>query len=199
VLEHGVLIGTQMIAKGHHVPEVTLVGVVNADTALHLPEFRASERTFQLLTQVAGRAGRGESPGRVVVQTYWPDHPAILAAAAHDARSFYRHEGAVRRALGYPPFGRLASLLLTGRSLDGVSRSAAELADHLRSRAQDRFVVLGPAPRAVPRKKDVYRWHVLLKSPIGAELPQAIRVALESWRAAQGVSVAIDVDPEDLL
>jgi primosomal protein N' (replication factor Y) len=198
-LEHGVLVGTQMIAKGHHVPEVTLVGVVNADTALHLPEFRASERTFQLLTQVAGRAGRGESPGRVVVQTYWPDHPAILAAAAHDARSFYRDEGAVRRALGYPPFGRLASLLLTGRSLDGVSRSAAELADHLRSRAQDRFVVLGPAPRAVPRKKDVYRWHVLLKSPIGAELPQAIRVALESWRAAQGVSVAIDVDPEDLL
>ena len=110
-LDSGVLLGTQMIAKGLDYPEVTLVGVINADTTLHLPDFRAGERTYQLLEQVSGRAGRGERQGRVIVQTYWPEHPAIQAAARHEPRVFYEEEERVRAALGYPPYGRLANIL----------------------------------------------------------------------------------------
>ena len=111
----GVLLGTQMVAKGLDYPEVELVGVINADTTLHMPDFRAAERTYQLLEQVSGRAGRGAAGGTVVIQTYWPDHPAIVAAAAHDPDSFYATELPLRRALGYPPCGRLARLVLTGK------------------------------------------------------------------------------------
>ena len=104
-----ILIGTQMIAKGLDLPKVTLVGVINADTTLHMPDFRAAERTFQLLTQVAGRSGRGDLPGEVLIQTYSPDHYSITAAAAHDYEGFYKNEMRVRRALGYPPFSHLAA------------------------------------------------------------------------------------------
>ena len=120
-LPSGVLLGTQMIAKGLDYPEVTLVGVINADTTLHLPDFRAGERTYQLLEQVAGRAGRGERQGEVIVQTYWPEHPAIRAAAAHDPDIFYAEEKSVRAELGYPPYGRLANVLVWGKDQSAVA------------------------------------------------------------------------------
>ena len=126
-LDSGVLLGTQMIAKGLDYPEVTLVGVINADTTLHLPDFRAGERTYQLLEQVAGRAGRGERPGKVIVQTYWPDHPAVLAAAEHEPHLFYDEEEATREALGYPPFGRLANVLFWGADKTAVAAQASRV------------------------------------------------------------------------
>ena len=130
-LDAGVLLGTQMIAKGLDYPEVTLVGVINADTTLHLPDFRAGERTYQLLEQVSGRAGRGERQGRVIVQTYWPDHPAIQAAAQHEPRLFYEEEERVRAALGYPPFGRLANILFWGGDKSAVAAASHRWVDAL--------------------------------------------------------------------
>ncbi len=125
-LASGVLLGTQMIAKGLDYPEVTLVGVINADTTLHLPDYRAGERTYQLLEQVAGRAGRGERQGEVIVQTYWPEHPAIRAAASHDPDIFYAEEKSIRAELGYPPYGRLANVLIWGKDQSAVADAAAE-------------------------------------------------------------------------
>ena len=147
-LDAGVLLGTQMIAKGLDYPEVTLVGVINADTTLHLPDFRAGERTYQLLEQVAGRAGRGERQGRVIVQTYWPDHPAIQAAAQHEPRLFYEEEERVRAALGYPPFGRLANVLFWGGDKSAVAAAAHAMVRRAwprRSRTRGRSS--GRAPR----------------------------------------------------
>ena len=198
-LDRGVLLGTQMIAKGLDYPEVTLVGVINADTTLHLPDFRAGERTYQLLEQVAGRAGRGEKQGEVVIQTYWPDHPAILAAAAHDPSVFYAEEEAVRAELGYPPFGRLANLLVWGHRQADVARVAGELAAALRARLPDDWSLLGPSPSPLSRVKNVWRWHVLVKAPTKADLASPLRAALKALPRTEGVSVVADVDPADLL
>ena len=195
----GVLLGTQMIAKGLDYPEVTLVGVINADTTLHLPDFRAAERTYQLLEQVAGRAGRGSEPGRVVVQTYWPEHPAIQAAAAHDPAIFYAQEEADRQALGYPPYGRLANVLAWGKDQAGVARACEALAASLRELAPDEWELLGPSPAPLSRLKGVWRWHVLLKAPSGSDVSSVLRAALKSADRVDGVSVACDVDPLDLL
>lgn len=199
-LSSGVLLGTQMIAKGLDYHEVTLVGVVNADTVLHLPDLRAAERTYQLLEQVSGRAGRGDRPGRVIVQTYWPDHPAIVAAARHDPEPLLAEESRTRRALGYPPFGRLANVLLLGKDEGAVRETAAEAADLLREIAAPEGVqVLGPAPAPLARLRGTHRWHVLLKGPATAPLPAMVRKALLRLRPPGGVSVAPDIDPMDLL
>jgi primosomal protein N' (replication factor Y) len=168
-LESGVLLGTQMIAKGLDYPEVTLVGVINADTTLHLPDFRAGERTYQLLEQVAGRAGRGSEPGHVIVQTYWPDHPAIRAAAAHDPCIFYDIEEADRQALGYPPYGRLANVLVWGKDRAEVARVCDRLAKTLSGSLQDGRELLGPSPAPLSKLKGVWRWHLLLPSLLGQD------------------------------
>ena len=198
-LDGGVLLGTQMIAKGLDYPEVTLVGVINADTTLHLPDFRAGERTYQLLEQVAGRAGRGVEPGQVVVQTYWPDHPAIRAAAAHDAAIFYDLEREERSALGYPPYGRLANVLAWGRDRAQVARTADDLAQAIRAAVPAPWEVLGPSPSPLARLKGVWRWHVLVKAPEDADVPGAVGPVLKSFKSRAEVSVACDVDPLDLL
>jgi primosomal protein N' (replication factor Y) (superfamily II helicase) len=198
-LGSGILLGTQMIAKGLDYPEVTLVGVVNADTTLHLPDFRAAERTYQLLEQVSGRAGRGSAGGEVVVQTYWPDHPAILAAAMHDPDRLYTEESALRRELGYPPFGRLANVLLTGSSQRAVAEAAGVAGERLRAGAPDGFTVLGPSPAPLARVRKAWRWHLLVKAPQKAALPQMLRAALDGYRPPEGVSLAVDVDPSDVL
>ncbi|HEX9094191.1 MAG TPA: primosomal protein N' [Coriobacteriia bacterium] len=198
-LESGILLGTQMIAKGLDYPDVTLVGVINADTTLHLPDFRAGERTYQLLEQVAGRAGRGPKGGRVVVQTYWPDHPAILAVAAHDPSALYAAEREERSRLGYPPFGRLANVTLTGSGADAVRHAAADLAEELRSAAPRSFTVLGPSPSVIARVRGSYRWHVMVKAPAAADLPGLIAAGLGSMEPHPGVSAAPDIDPLDLL
>jgi primosomal protein N' (replication factor Y) len=198
-LRSGVLLGTQMIAKGLDFPEVTLVGVISADITLNIPDFRAGERTYQLLEQVAGRAGRGERAGQVFLQTYWPDHPALRAAATHDASIFYTQELATRRELAYPPFGRLANVLVWGRERDEVARYAAVAAAAIVDGVPEQWAVLGPSPAPLSRLKGVWRWHVLVKAPVGAPLPGSIGAALASTSAPRGVTCAVDIDPVDML
>jgi len=198
-LKSGVLLGTQMIAKGLDYPDVTLVGVITADVTLNLPDFRAGERTYQLLEQVAGRAGRGEREGEVVIQTYWPDHAAIRAAALHDAETFYREDCATRQELGYPPFGRLANVLIWGTDPKSVEAHAGVIAEALRAVCPQGWTALGPSPAPLSRLKGVWRWHVLIKAPEGTDVPGLIGPILRDIKSPQGVSVAADIDPLDLL
>ena len=199
--ECAVLVGTQMIAKGLDFPEVTLVGVVNADTTLKMPDFRAAERTYDLLEQVSGRAGRGERPGRVVVQTYWADHPAIRAAAAHDRALFLGPELAERAEAHYPPFTRLSNALVWGKDGQLVQQVAMRLASELRERVGSwpGWQVLGPAECVKSRVKDNVRWHVLVKSPTDAEPGTVLRACAAAVDQPRGVSMALDVDAHDLL
>jgi primosomal protein N' (replication factor Y) len=199
MLESGVLLGTQMIAKGLDYPEVTLVGVISADVTLNVPDFRAGERTYQLLEQVAGRAGRGEVEGEVVIQTYWPDHPAIRAAAAHDPGIFYVEESTARESLGYPPYGRLANVVFRGREQDRVAALAERAAKSLISVVPDGWKVLGPSPCALARLKGVFRWHILVKAPEDANITAVLEEGLRDAGKTPGVTVVVDVDPVDLI
>jgi primosomal protein N' (replication factor Y) len=162
-----ILIGTQMVAKGLDLPQVTVVGVVNADSGLNLPDFRAGERTFQLLSQVAGRAGRGPSGGQVIIQTYSPEHYAIQAAAKHDYAHFYDKEINFRRQLHYPPFTRLASLVYTHTN-DGLCQREAErmkrvLLTEIQSRGIADLSIIGPAPAFIHRLRGRFRWQLVLR------------------------------------
>jgi primosomal protein N' (replication factor Y) len=192
----GLLVGTQMVAKGLDFPEVTLVGVVSADTSLNLPDFRAGERTFDLLTQVAGRAGRGERPGRVVIQTYCPHHYAIQAAMRHDYERFYREEINMRRQLKLPPFVHLIELTVRGSSQRRVDEAAGRLAERLKRSANPRRIkVLGPAPHRIPRLRRSYRMCVLLKGGTVTAMVALLRLAFAPGRRFQGMPVTVDVDP----
>jgi primosomal protein N' (replication factor Y) len=198
--DYDVLVGTQMIAKGHDIPNVTLVGVVSADVGLGMPDFRAAERTFQLLAQAAGRAGRGDRPGEVLIQTINPDHYAIRFAAAQDYEGFYRKELEFRRAMRYPPFSALANLLVRSPDQQKASRMAAELAARLNP-APPELKVLGPAEAPVPRLKREYRYQTLIKAASRRVLRQALE-ALRDWARRQDWSptaLVIDVDPISLL
>ncbi|NTU89463.1 MAG: primosomal protein N', partial [Actinobacteria bacterium] len=198
----GVLLGTQMIAKGLDYPDVTLVGVINADTSLNLPDFRAPERTYQLLEQVSGRAGRGDLPGRVVVQTYWADHPAIQAAAKHDRTSFLKAECAMRESLSYPPFARLANVLVWGRDKDAVAREARALGESIGALIESRgdaWQLLGPSPCVLSRLRGVWRWHLLIKAPLDAHLAAVLAPVFKARKTVEGISAAIDIDPYNLL
>ncbi len=192
--EADVLIGTQMIAKGLDLPLVTLVGVISADTNLHLPDFRASERTFQLLTQVAGRAGRSRLLGKVIFQTYSPTHPAIVAAAQHDYEAFYQSELEFRQRLGYPPFKRLIRLLYVGRGEERAQQEAESLQrnlqQHIRQLALSDVDLIGPAPCFVRKVRGEYRWQIIVKGQRPHELLKDFLLPL-GWR--------VDVDPMDLL
>ena len=197
-----ILIGTQMITKGHDVPGVTLVGVVLADAGLNFPDFRSAERTFQLLAQVAGRAGRGEKPGRVIVQTLQPEHYSLQAAATHDFDAFAAAELAARRELGYPPFSRLILLRVEGPDDAATRALAADAARALRQRADGRCGVLGPAPAAIERLRQRYRHHILVRGASGAVLRQVVGETLPDLRAAarpKDIRVIVDVDPQHLL
>jgi primosomal protein N' (replication factor Y) len=199
--ELDVLIGTQMVAKGHDVPGVTLVGVLLADVALNMPDFRAGERAFQLLTQVAGRAGRGERPGHVIIQTYRPMHHSIMAAAAHDYASFAPDELAHRKEVAYPPFARLVILRFEGVDAEATERAATDLAG--RGRALDPSVTLrGPAPAPLERLRNRYRWQILLASTSVRALHRVVRHLVTLWRAtpaARAVRLIVDVDPVSML
>ncbi len=196
-----ILVGTQMIAKGHDFQGVTLVGVVSADLLLGLPDFRAAERTFQLLTQVAGRAGRGPLPGRVLVQTYYPDHYAIRFGAAQDYAGFYEQELQFRRLLHYPPFTALANLVVRDRRLDVALRTARQMQEFFSSHRSDTLRVLGPAPAPIARLKKDYRFQFLLKSPDRRALQESLRAAVTFARQQEipTGSLLIDVDPITLL
>ena len=194
-----VLIGTQMIAKGHDFPDVTLVGVINADTGLNFPDFRAGERTFQLLTQVGGRAGRGQRPGEVLVQTYNPSHYAIVAASGHDYERFYEREHNHRRELGYPPFSRMIAYLISDRSEKRVLTVAENLVEVLGEHAPEQVDVLGPAPAPLARIKGICRYHVLARSADVEALHRASRQALDSLAGGDRERIAVDVDPMDMM
>jgi len=195
-----ILLGTQMIAKGLDLPNVTVVGVIDADVSLNLPDFRASERTFQLLAQVAGRTGRGFRGGRVVIQTSSPEQACIRFALRHDYPAFARHELAHREALGYPPFGRLARLIVEGTRSPACERRCAALAERLRSAAADADVeVLGPAPAPLSRIRGRYRHHVMLKERTPGDLHRVLRACRGDLRSQGGVQVIVDVDPVSLL
>jgi primosomal protein N' (replication factor Y) (superfamily II helicase) len=196
-----ILIGTQMIAKGLDFPNVTLVGVVDADTGLYLPDFRSAERTFQLLAQVAGRAGRGPKGGRVLVQTRHPAHHALVWAQQHDAEGFLRQEREIREEPPYPPSTSLVNLLVSGPKEADVGRRAAALADWcsaLIERYQLAIQVLGPAPCPLVRIKERWRWHVLLKGR-SEELGRVVRYAAGRLRREGDTRIIIDRDPMSLL
>ncbi len=201
--EANVLIGTQMIAKGHDFPNVTLVGVLNADTGLNRPDFRASEATFQLLTQVAGRAGRAEKPGRVLVQTYNPEHVAIVSASRHDYEAFYRHELEKRRQNMYPPFVRLINLTISHEDDEFAHRLAGRLAYQLQERGlgnsgDEELQFVGPAAAPLARLRGQYRYHLLIKGPQIAGLQEALTGALEAL-GDDAAAVTVDVDPLDMM
>jgi primosomal protein N' (replication factor Y) len=197
---YDILVGTQMIAKGHDIPNVTLVGVINADLGLGLPDFRAAERTFQLLTQAAGRAGRGVTPGIVLIQTLNPDHYAIRCAAAQNYEMFYAKEIEFRRMMWYPPFGALANVVVRAtHEEDALTRSGA--LGRVLNPAPEGVKVLGPAPAAVARLKNEYRYQMLIKASTRKRLSEVLRdlrrfAVHERWNPA---SLLIDVDPMTLL
>ena len=201
--EVDILVGTQMIAKGHDFPEVTFVGVLLADLSLSFPDFRSSERTFQILTQVAGRSGRGDRPGKVLYQTMAPESPAIRKAAEHDYAGFMEDELASREAMGYPPFGRMMLLRLSGAKQD-AARDAADLVTGALSGPMSAHGVrlLGPAPSPIARVKRRFHYQILLVMPpdlpVGDLFPELLRPLRERLRKS-GVRLEVDVDPYQMM
>jgi primosomal protein N' (replication factor Y) len=211
-----ILVGTQMIAKGLHFPNVTLVGIIFADSALHQPDFRAGERTFQLLTQVSGRAGRGDIEGEVFVQAFTPFHPAIQFARRHDFVGFYEQEMEFREQLKYPPAGRVALLTLKGRNEDKVKFSAEHVKREVESRARSKpagpaspagavaergipdLLIAGPAPAPLLRAENYYRYHIMLRSRAMTRLSQLLAQITTHLTMPDDVTLSVDIDPVDL-
>lgn len=194
-----ILLGTQMIAKGLDFPNVTLVGVVSADTALHLPDFRAAERTFQLVAQVAGRTGRGNRPGRVLVQTACPEVPAIALAARHDYEAFVATELPEREKFGMPPYGRLVRLIARGRDEALVRSYMEQLTSALRSSASPAVRLLGPAPTPIAKIRHLYRYHTRMACTSFRPIQSLLQSVPHTVPPPAGVELAIDVDPVSLL
>lgn len=188
------LVGTQMIAKGLDFPKVTLVGVVSADVTLNLPDFRAGERTFNLLTQVGGRAGRGEDGGEVIVQTYAPHHYAILAAAKHDYEKFYQEEIVFRKELLFPPFVNLVKVTVRVRNEELAAKTAKELAEAIKN--EDASAMIGgPAPAPIVRMRGYFRYNIMLKNKDKGAMCELLKKVLGKFRRPHGVLIAVDVDP----
>jgi len=194
-----ILVGTQMIAKGLDFPNVTLIGVLNADMSLHMPDFRASERTFQLLTQVAGRAGRGEIPGEVIVQTSTPFHQAIQAARRLDYDGFCDQENEFRRELGYPPFGHLVCVGIKGMDQTKVIKAAEQFAAQLQPLLSSQVIVSGPAPAPLEKAKGQFRHQIMLRAPATKAITESLKVVAREFKWPTGVSVVIDVDAVSLM
>ncbi len=194
--EIDILIGTQMIAKGHDFPKVSLIGVISADTALHIPDFRAAERTFDLLTQVAGRAGRGDIPGKVLVQTYVPHHYSIMSAKDHDYHEFYGKEIVFRKELRMPPFTHLIKIILSGYEEREVVKQILLLGKLFQARIDKaNFSIMGPAPCLVSKEKGEYRWNLYFKGPSIDAMNPVLRNILNEFKKVK-VKITIDVDPQ---
>lgn len=194
--EVDILVGTQMIAKGLDFPKVTLVGVVSADIGLNLPDFRASERTFSLLTQVAGRAGRGEKHGKVIIQTYNPENYAVLTSKAHDYKSFYSKEIKIRRETDFPPFSHLAGITLKSGKEDKLEKVSDELAEILQKSVKSGNVeILGPVPSCVSRIKGKYRYNIMLKSKNLDDIIHLLKTVFDAKRRVKDVYIKVDIDP----
>jgi primosomal protein N' (replication factor Y) len=196
-----ILIGTQMIAKGLDFPNVTLVGIVLADTALHMPDFRSRERTFQLLEQVSGRAGRSEKGGRVLVQTYMPKDPAVIAASQHDYQGFIENELRERRTYGYPPYTRLARVLIRGKDGSKTSAAGREAAEMLKNTTNGSpLQVLGPASAPLALLEGFHRFHILVKSPTAEALAELFSgPAGRTLDKLKGAEATVDIDPQSML
>src|SRR5258707_313010 len=193
--ELDLLVGTQMIAKGHDIHGVTLVGVVGADFALNIPDFRAAERTFQLLTQVAGRAGRGDTPGEVILQTFTPEHYAVRAAARHDYRQFYEEEIVSRAELLYPPFSSLARFVTADSQEEAARGKIKRVYEPLSAAAAAAGIeLLGPTAAPLAKLKGKYRWHLLLKSTDDGALQCLLSETLPRVRRSV-TGCTLDVDP----
>jgi primosomal protein N' (replication factor Y) len=198
-----ILVGTQMVAKGHDYPHITLVGIICADLSLSMPDFRAGERTFQLLAQVAGRAGRGTSPGQVILQTYNPLHFSIQAARNQDYGAFYRQEIEFRKALGYPPFSRIVQVRIQGKNKLRTAERVTKLGRRCRQLQMSHqnfktLELMGPIEAPLARIANQYRWQLLIKSPNVKSLHHFIRTLFHGTDAMakqQDISVAVDVDP----
>ncbi|KMQ52178.1 primosome assembly protein PriA [Chitinispirillum alkaliphilum] len=198
--EADILLGTQMVSKGLNFPKVTLVGVLQADTGLHFPDFRASERTFQLLTQVAGRAGRSTTPGEVVVQTYFPEEVAITTAQKHDYITFFNGEIETRKVLKYPPHGKLARVVFEGASEQYVRNTSFQIAGEINRKNIDGIVILGPSPAVLSKIDNVYRYSMLLKSDSVVKLSNVLKLIRSYGSRLQSNSrCIIDVDPTNML
>lgn len=198
-----IVVGTQMVTKGHDIPTVTLVGVLSADQSLQFPDFRAAERTFQLLTQVAGRAGRSDRTGEVIIQSYQPGHPSIMAAAKHDYLAFAKEELAIRKDLTYPPYGRMIMIRLDSADEKQLRSFSINLADQLAGLEQvqhEKVFVKGPAEAPVYRVRNRFRMRILL---LGADRPQVRAVANQAFLIASGapksIRFSLDVDPVNML
>jgi primosomal protein N' (replication factor Y) len=202
-----ILVGTQMITKGHDFPGVSLIGVLCADLSLNWPDFRAGERTMQLLVQVSGRTGRGAHPGQVLIQTFNPDHVLFDHVRRHDYLGFYRQEIRLRRQFNYPPFSRLILLLLQGNSAEAVKGASQHMVERLfkesRSRSWSRDLeILGPVPAPISRIKGRHRWQILLKGKDPVPLHQAaswVKEHAAKELKGRGVQLILDVDPGDML
>src|SRR5207249_2085655 len=195
-----ILVGTQMIAKGLHFPNVTLVGIIYADMALHLPDFRAGERTFQLLVQVAGRAGRGDVEGEVIVQSFTPFHPAVQYARQHDFIGFYEQEIEFRQQLRYPPATRLVCLTVRSPSGDKAKFVAAALARELNKSLTSSHDVMGaPTPAPLAKVQNLYRFQIILRSDQIMRLTEPINAVTAATKLPDDVKLVVDVDPISLL
>ncbi len=201
----GLLVGTQMVAKGHDFRRVGLVVVANADVTMNLPDFRASERTFQILTQVAGRAGRGEVHGRVIIQTFNPDHHSLAYVRTHDYRGFYEAEISLREQLGYPPFKRIARVLVEGPNAEDVEAMAKKLAGMIKNSASTYRLpidVVGPSRAPLAKIKNVFRWHLMVKSSPRKPVSRFLGQCLSEARKLKGkgrIHIVVDVDPQFLM
>ena len=194
-----ILIGTQMIAKGLDFPNVTLVGIINADIGLHSPDFRASEKTFQLLTQVAGRAGRGETEGEVIVQTFSPGSPALQHARHHDFTGFYEQEIEFREAFRHPPFSRMMLVRIRSVSLEKASSTAKLASSWIKKKAPSLVEVSEAAPAPLEKSHGQYRYHVILKASSGKVLARLGHDLATLFMIPDGVVMTLDVDPYSMM
>ena len=203
--EADILIGTQMIAKGHDLPNVTLVGIINSDIGLHLPDFRANERVFQLITQASGRAGRGSKPGKVLIQTREVNHPTIVATKTNRFKAFARYEMEHREKLNYPPYGKLMRLVISSTSKDDARSMAfhvKEVVVQLLEKTDEEISVLGPTPAHFEKLRSRYRWNILVKASSSKSL-SSLAKSLQVWKSEAKkmpeYRLGIDIDPYDML
>ena len=194
-----VLLGTQMVAKGHDFPHVTLSGVVLADVALNLPDFRSSERTFQLFTQLAGRAGRGGLSGKVYIQTYEPEHYVFEFVSQHDYKGFYEREIELRKGLSYPPFSRLVRIIMSFRNREDAKKTVSGISGKIKGVKTAGVEILGPASAPIEKISNLWRWHLILKGEKVKILRQTAMNILNVIKDFKGMKIEVDVDPINLL
>ncbi|MGB1829744.1 MAG: primosomal protein N', partial [Paracoccaceae bacterium] len=197
--EGEIIVGTQLVAKGHNFPNLTLVGVIDTDIGLQGSDLRAAERTFQLVRQVAGRAGRVEKPGLALIQTHQPDHPVIKAILSGDDIGFWTAEAAARQLAGAPPFGRLAGILITASNAEDAFRVGNELARHGAPLLQIGAKIYGPAVAPIARVRGRYRVRMLIKAEKSAPLQKAIQEWLHPLKVLSDVRLSVDIDPQSFL